>query len=204
MNGPVKFPISYIGSDNIEGGRIAARGLAKAIGGKGTVYINSTNPNVSSVEDREKGFKEAMAKDFPNIKVLGPDYNLDDPNKATQQTAAVLAREPNLAGVFGTNVFSAQGARHGGRQRRARRPRPGCRLRRDQTGDRTDGQGRRVAWCWRRSRSTWAIWRCSSPRPTPPASPACRAASRPASPSSTRTNVKDPAIARFIYQVPGK
>ena len=51
-----------------------------------------------------------MAKEFPDIKVLGPDYNLDDPNKATQQTAAVLAREPNLAGVFGTNVFSAQGA----------------------------------------------------------------------------------------------
>ena len=110
VNGPVKFPLSYIGSDNIEGGRISARGLAKAIGGKGTVYINSTNPNVSSVEGREKGFKEAMAKEFPDIKVLGPDYNLDDPNKATQQTAAVLAREPKLAGVFGTNVFSAQGA----------------------------------------------------------------------------------------------
>ena len=109
VNGPVKFPISYIGSDNTEGGRISARGLAKAIGGKGTVYINSTNPNVSSVEGREKGFKEVMAKEFPNIKVLGPDYNLDDPNKATQQTAAVLEREPNLAGMFGTNVFSAQG-----------------------------------------------------------------------------------------------
>ena len=51
-----------------------------------------------------------MAKDYPDIKVLGPDYNLDDPNKAAQQTAAVLAREPDLAGVFGTNVFSAQGA----------------------------------------------------------------------------------------------
>ncbi len=108
--GPVKFPISYIGSDNVEGGRISARGLAKAIGGKGTVYINSTNPNVSSVEGREKGFKEVMAKEFPNIKVLGPDYNLDDANKATQQTAAVIEREPNLGGVFGTNVFSAQGA----------------------------------------------------------------------------------------------
>ena len=143
--GPVKFPISYIGSDNTEGGRIAARGLAKAIGGKGTVYINSTNPNVSSVEGREQGFKEAMAKDFPDIKVLGPDYNLDEPNKAAQQTAAVLAREPDLAGVFGTNVFSAAGRRHGGRQRRARRPCPGRRLRRDQAGDRTDGQGRRHA-----------------------------------------------------------
>jgi ribose transport system substrate-binding protein len=110
VSGPVKFPISYIGSDNVEGGRISARGLAKAIGGKGTVYINSTNPNVSSVEGREQGFKEVMAKEFPDIKVLGPDYNLDDLNKAAQQTAAVLQREPNLAGVFGTNVFSAQGA----------------------------------------------------------------------------------------------
>ncbi|MEZ2133062.1 MULTISPECIES: ABC transporter substrate-binding protein [unclassified Sinorhizobium] len=110
VNGPVKFPISYIGSDNMEGGRISARGLAKAIGGKGTVYINSTNPNVSSVEGREKGFKEVMEKEFPDIKVLGPDYNLDDPNKATQQTAAVLERERGLGGVFGTNVFSAQGA----------------------------------------------------------------------------------------------
>ena len=34
VNGPVKFPISYIGSNNVEGGRISARGLAKSIGGK--------------------------------------------------------------------------------------------------------------------------------------------------------------------------
>lgn len=110
VNGPVKFPISYIGSDNVEGGRISARGLAKAIGGKGKVYINSTNPNVSSVEGREQGFKEVMAKEFPDIKVLGPDYNLDDQNKAAQQTAAVLEQNEDLAGVFGTNVFSAGGA----------------------------------------------------------------------------------------------
>ena len=61
VNGPVTFPISYIGSDNVEGGRISARGLAEAIGGKGNVYINSTNPNVSSVEGRAVGFNEVMA-----------------------------------------------------------------------------------------------------------------------------------------------
>ena len=42
--------------------------------------------------------------------MLGPDYNLDDQNKAAQQTAAVIEQNPDLAGVFGTNVFSAQGA----------------------------------------------------------------------------------------------
>ena len=110
VNGPVNFPISYIGSDNVEGGRISARGLAEAIGGKGNVYINSTNPNVSSVEGRAVGFKEVMEKEFPDIKVIGLDFNLDDMNTAVQQTAAVLQRVPDLAGVFGTNVFSAQGA----------------------------------------------------------------------------------------------
>lgn len=109
-NGPVTFPIAYIGSDNVEGGRIAARGLAEAIGGEGKVYINSTNPNVSSVEGREQGFAEVMANEFPNITVLGPDYNLDDQARAAQQTSAMIETNEDLVGVFGTNVFSAGGA----------------------------------------------------------------------------------------------
>ena len=110
INGPVTFPISYIGSDNVEGGRISARGLAAAIGGSGSVYINSTNPNVSSVEGREMGFNEVMDNEYPDIEVVGMDYNLDSMDTATTQTSAVLERVPDLAGVFGTNVFSAQGA----------------------------------------------------------------------------------------------
>ncbi len=110
VNGPVTFPISYIGSDNVEGGRIAARGLAEAIGGSGKVYINSTNPNVSSVEGRAIGFNEVMDNEYPDIEVVGLDFNLDSDATAAQQTAAKLEVVPDLAGVFGTNVFSAQGA----------------------------------------------------------------------------------------------
>ena len=108
-SGPVQFPVTYIGSDNESGGAFAAQGMAKAVGDKGTVYINSVTPNIASVELRVKGFKGEMAK-HPNIKVLGPDYNDDDLNKATQQTAAVIEQNPQLVGVFGANVFSAQGA----------------------------------------------------------------------------------------------
>ena len=42
--------------------------------------------------------------------MVGVDYNLDNQDKAQAQTAAVLQANPDLKGVFGTNLFSAQGA----------------------------------------------------------------------------------------------
>jgi ribose transport system substrate-binding protein len=109
INGKVRFPISYIGSDNVEGGRIAARALAKVVGGKGKVYIQNTNAGVSTTEQRAQGFKEGIAE-FKDMQLVGQDYNLDDAGTAAQQTAAKLQSTPDLVGIFGVNVFSAQGA----------------------------------------------------------------------------------------------
>jgi ribose transport system substrate-binding protein len=109
VNGPITFPLSYIGSDNEEGGRIAGRAVGEALGGEGTVYIQKTNVGVSTTEQRGQGFREAIAE-FPGIEVIGEDYNLDDANTSVEQTTAVLQREPDLGGIFGVNVFSAQGA----------------------------------------------------------------------------------------------
>lgn len=109
VNGPVTFPLSYIGSDNVEGGRIAGRALADVLGGEGSVYIQNTNVGVSTTEQRSEGFREAIAE-FPGMEVVGEDYNLDDANTSVEQTSAVLQRVPDLGGIFGVNVFSAQGA----------------------------------------------------------------------------------------------
>jgi ribose transport system substrate-binding protein len=109
VNGPVTFPISYIGSDNVEGGRIAGHALAQSRGGVGRVYIQNTNVGVSTTEQRSQGFREAIAE-YPGMVIVGEDYNLDDANTSVEQTTAVLQREPDLAGIFGVNVFSAQGA----------------------------------------------------------------------------------------------
>ena len=43
-SGDADFPLSYIASDNILGGEIAARALAKAIGDKGKVYVSNVKP----------------------------------------------------------------------------------------------------------------------------------------------------------------
>jgi ribose transport system substrate-binding protein len=109
VNGPVTFPISYIGSDNVEGGRIAAVALADVLGGKGKVYIQNTVVGTSTTEQRSQGFQEGIA-DYPNLTLAGEDYNDDDANRAAEQTAAKLQAVPDLAGIFGVNVFSAYGA----------------------------------------------------------------------------------------------
>jgi ribose transport system substrate-binding protein len=113
--GDADFPLSYIASDNILGGQIAARALAKSIGDKGKVYVSNVKPGVSTTDQREEGFKDEM-KNHPNITVLETQFNDDDANKAAAQLQSVLARNPDLAGVFGANLFSALGASNGVKQ----------------------------------------------------------------------------------------
>jgi ribose transport system substrate-binding protein len=114
-SGGADFPLSYIASDNILGGEIAARALAKAIGDKGKVYVSNVKPGISTTDQREQGFKEEMKK-HPNITVLETQFNDDDANKAASQFQSVLARNSDLAGVFGANLFSAMGAASGAKQ----------------------------------------------------------------------------------------
>lgn len=108
-NGKVKFPLSYIGSDNELGGNIGCTALAESIGKKGKVFIENVKPGISTTDQREKGCKDALAK-YPDIKLVGVDYGEDDSSKSQAQVAAVIQREKDLAGVFGTNIFSARGA----------------------------------------------------------------------------------------------
>lgn len=107
------FPMSYIASDNIAGGRMAAAAMGDAMGGKGSVYVSNVRPGISTTDQREEGFKLEMAERFPDIKVLDTQYNENDASTAASQLQAVLAREPNLGGVFGANLFSALGAANG-------------------------------------------------------------------------------------------
>lgn len=114
--GDADFPLSYIASDNVLGGRIAARALAEAIGGSGQVYVSNVNPGISTTDQREEGFKLEMAENFPDIEVLETQFNENDANNAASQLQAVFARNPDLKGVFGANLFSALGAANGVQQ----------------------------------------------------------------------------------------
>ena len=113
--GNADFPLAYIASDNVLGGKMAARALAKAIGDKGKVYVSNIKPGISTTDQREEGFVAEM-KNHPGIQILQTQYNDDDANKAASQLQSVYARNPDLAGVFGANLFSALGSANGVKQ----------------------------------------------------------------------------------------
>lgn len=114
--GDADFPYSYIASDNVLGGRMAARALANAIGGEGKVYVSNVKPGISTTDQREEGFKAEMKENFPKVTVLETQFNENDANKAASQLQAVFARNSDLKGVFGANLFSALGAGTGVQQ----------------------------------------------------------------------------------------
>ncbi len=114
--GDADFPLSYIASDNVLGGRMAARALANAIGGEGKVFVSNVKPGISTTDQREAGFKAEMAENFPKVTVLETQFNDNDANKAASQLQGVFARDADLKGVFGANLFSALGAGTGVQQ----------------------------------------------------------------------------------------
>jgi len=103
------FPLSYIGTDNFLGGQVVAGQLAVMLGGKGKVFLENTNPDTSSVINRELGFRAGIGI-FPNMELVGVEYCLDVQETAVAQVSAALQKNSDLGGVFGVNVFSAQGA----------------------------------------------------------------------------------------------
>jgi ribose transport system substrate-binding protein len=108
------FAVSQIASDNEGGGKEAAKTLADLIGGKGKVFVVNVKPGISTTDARGKGF-EAGAKEA-GLTYVGQEYDDDDPAKAAAVTKAALAKNPDLKGIFATNLFSAEGAASGIRE----------------------------------------------------------------------------------------
>ncbi|HEY7621876.1 MAG TPA: ABC transporter substrate-binding protein [Solirubrobacteraceae bacterium] len=106
--------VSQIASDNEAGGRAAAEALAKLIGGKGKVFVVNVKPGISTTDARGKGFADG-AKEL-GLTYVGQEYDDDDAAKAAAVTKAALAKNPDLKGIFATNLFSAEGAATGVRE----------------------------------------------------------------------------------------
>jgi ribose transport system substrate-binding protein len=101
--------VSHIASDNVEGGRLVGEFAGKLLNGKGNVAILDLK-TVTSVQDRVRGFKEALAK-FPGIKIVA-DEDVPDAKRenAVPKATNVLTAHPDINLIFGINDNCALGA----------------------------------------------------------------------------------------------
>lgn len=100
--------VSHIASDNVAGGRLAAKAMAEAIGSKGEIGIVD-HPEVESVIQRVKGFEEEIAN-YPDITIVAKLSGHGVKDQAFHTTEDMLQAHPKLAGIFGINDDSALGA----------------------------------------------------------------------------------------------
>lgn len=100
--------VSHIASDNVQGGALAAEEMAARLNGKGKIIIID-HPTVSSVQDRVRGFEEAMKK-FPGITIVAKPSANGAREQAQRVMEDMLQAHRDLAGVFGINDDSALAA----------------------------------------------------------------------------------------------
>jgi ribose transport system substrate-binding protein len=101
--------LSRISSDNRLGGRLAAQTLAKQLGDKGKVMVLAPKKGIATTDDRVAGFREEIVK-HPNIKLVSEQYPGDDAGKSSEIVNGELSKNPDLAGIFASNLVTGEGA----------------------------------------------------------------------------------------------
>ena len=102
--------LSFVATDNYQGGVLAARRMGELLQGKGSVFRIRYQAGSASTTDRESGFLETLTKEFPAIKVLVQDQYAGATTETAYQLAEnLLGRFPDVDGVFCPNESSTFG-----------------------------------------------------------------------------------------------
>jgi ribose transport system substrate-binding protein len=102
--------ITYVATNNLESGRMAARRLGQILGGQGKVGVVGFMAGSASTMEREAGFLDETRKLFPKIDVVGVQFGMADRAKAMAVTENLLTAHPDLAGIYADNESSLAGA----------------------------------------------------------------------------------------------
>ena len=104
--------LSYIGTDNRLGGKLAGDYLVKVLGGRGKVAIIRGILGVSSHDDRVAGFQEAIVQ-APGIQVVTIQPANSERASALTVMENILTSNPDLNAAFATSDQMALGAMEG-------------------------------------------------------------------------------------------
>ena len=105
---------AFLSTDNVKGGEEAGEALAAAIKAKtgkdsGDVALITALPGVGSLDQREAGFKRALAR-HPGLKLVASRIADGQPTTGLNIMTDLLTANPHLAGVFASNLPMIQGA----------------------------------------------------------------------------------------------
>jgi len=102
---------AYVATNNYDGGVLAAKRLGEKLGGKGRIILLRYNVGSASTDEREKGFADTIAKEFPEITYLSNDqYAGATADSAQQASQNLIARyRGRIDGVFCPNESSTLG-----------------------------------------------------------------------------------------------
>jgi ribose transport system substrate-binding protein len=99
----------FIGSDNLEGGRVAGEFVAKRLGGKGKVAILEGIPGHETGDSRLKGFHEVMAKN-PGIEIVSSQTANWERDQGFNVFQNMLQAHPEIQALFACSDLMALGA----------------------------------------------------------------------------------------------
>ncbi len=92
--------ISYVATDNHQGGVIAGEHMAKLLGEKGNVILLRYQEGSESTEQREEGFLEALAK-YPDITIISDEQRVNDADQAMRVASSLLLTHGDkVDGIF--------------------------------------------------------------------------------------------------------
>jgi ribose transport system substrate-binding protein len=106
---------SEIATDNLESGRVAAETLVELMPEPAPVMVVNVKPGISTTDQRQQGFEEGI-KEQQGFEYLGAEFSNNEPAKAASIVTSTIQAEPDLGGIFATNLFSAEGSATGLRQ----------------------------------------------------------------------------------------
>ena len=103
------IPVTTASTDNKAAAAEAAKHLAEAIGHEGKVALVVHDQTSVTGVDRRDGFVEYMEENEPNIEIVDIQYGGGDQAKSADLAKAIIAANPDLAGIYGSNEGSAIG-----------------------------------------------------------------------------------------------
>lgn len=103
------IPATTASTDSIAAAAEAAKHMADAIGNEGKVALVVHDQTSTTGTQRRDGFVDYMKKNEPGIEIVDIQYGGGDQAKSADIAKAILAANPDLKGIYGTNEGSAIG-----------------------------------------------------------------------------------------------